>query len=224
MGYAGKLELRLEAQSLRKKGLSLKEIQKRLGVSRSSVSLWVREVKLTQRQIRRLYLNKETGRLKGSAIAAANKIRAREELTRKIIKVAQREVGSLSKRDRFITGIAMYFAEGDKGGKNVAFSNSNPYAIKFMADWLRVECKVPEEKFRCYLYIHDNLDEVKAKRFWSKLTHIPLAQFRKSYIVMNNPNRLRKVKHVHGVLRISVSDVNLHRRITGWISKIFEVE
>jgi len=222
MGYAGKLELKNKAQLLRKKGLSVKEIQRRLKVSRSSVSLWVRDIQLTKKQLRKLYLNKKTGGLKGSIIAAMNKTRARKELTEKLMKEGKKEVGIVSKRDKFVAGISMYFAEGDKGDKNVSFSNSDPRAIKFTVNWFRNICRVPLNKFRLSLYIHDNLNERKAKRFWTKLTKIPLAQFRKSYIVKNNPHRLRKVRHIYGVLRITVSDVNLHRRIMGWISGVFE--
>lgn len=224
MSYAGKLELKLKAQKLRKKGLSVGRIQKQLGVSRSSVSLWVRNVKLTDRQIKKLYSNKRSGALKGSFIAARNKIKARELLTQGIMEAARKDIKALSRRDRFMAGVVMYFAEGDKGGKNASFSNSDPRAIKFMVGWFREECRVPEGKFRCYLYIHDNLNEIKAKCFWSNLTSIPLSQFRKSYIVKNNPKRLRKVRHEYGVLRISVSDVNLCRKIMGWISGIFDVE
>ena len=222
MSYAGKLDLKLKAQKLRKQGLSVKEIEKKLKVSRSSVSLWVREVKLTKKQLENLYLNKKTGQLKGSIIAAMNKIKIREDITKRLIREGGKEVGKISQRDRFITGIALYFAEGSKTDGGVAFSNSDPRAIRFMVDWFRKFCKIPREKFRCSLYIHDNLSESKAKEFWSKLTKIPLSQFRKSYIVKNNPHRLRKVKHIYGVLRIGVSNVNLHRRIMGWISGVFK--
>ena len=222
MAYAGKLELKLKARELRKKGLSVKEIQRKLKVSRSSVSLWVRDIRLTKKQLERLYLNKKTGQLRGSIIAAMNKVKAREESVKKLMKEGREEVGRISRRNKFITGIAFYFAEGEKSGEHIGFSNSDPRAIKFMADWFRKFCKIPEEKFRCSLYIHDNLDEKKAKKFWSKLTDISLHQFRKSYIVKNNPNRLRKVKHIYGVLKVSISDVSLHRKIMGWISGMFK--
>jgi hypothetical protein len=222
MGYAGKLDLKLKARSLRKKGLSIKDIERKLKVSRSSASIWVRDVKLTKKQLEKLYLNKRTGALKGCIIAAMNKIKKKDELVKKLMQEGAKEVGRLSKRDKFITGISLYFAEGEKTSGNVGFSNTDPLAIEFMTNWFRRYCKVSEEKFRCYLYIHDNLDETKAKKFWSKLTGIPLHQFRKSYIVKNNPNRLRKAKHIYGVLRVSISDVNLHRKIMGWISGIFK--
>ena len=221
MGYAGKLELKSKAICLREKGFSIKEIERKLKVSRSSASIWVRDVKLTPEQIDRLYRNKKTGSLRGSYIAAINKIRKSEELTRKFREEGEKEVGRLSKREFFLIGVAMYFAEGNKSGKNIAFSNSDPRAIKFMTDWFLNVCKIPKNKLKCDLYIHDNLDEKKAKNYWSELIGIPLEQFRKSYIVKNNQNRLRKVKHIYGVLRVGSNNANLHRKIMGWISGIF---
>jgi orotate phosphoribosyltransferase-like protein len=43
MGYRGKLDERRQARRLRQAGLPLAEIAARLGVSKSSVSLWVRD-------------------------------------------------------------------------------------------------------------------------------------------------------------------------------------
>ena len=84
MGYSGKLDLTSKAQSLRKKGLSIKDIEKKLKVSRSSVSLWVRDVELTKKQIESLYINKKTGALKGSIVAAINKIQRKNEMVKKL--------------------------------------------------------------------------------------------------------------------------------------------
>jgi transcriptional regulator with XRE-family HTH domain len=44
MGYRGKLVERRQARQLRRTGLPLAEIAARVGVSKSSVSLWVRDV------------------------------------------------------------------------------------------------------------------------------------------------------------------------------------
>lgn len=221
MGYAGKLELKLKAQTLRKKkGLSVKEIQRRLKVSRSSVSLWVRDVKLTKEQLQRLYLNKKTGVLKGSIIAARNKVKEREELTRKLVKEGIKEIGSVSKRDRFIAGIMLYGEEGSKTDGDVSFVNSGPEFIKFMMNWFREFCKIPEDKFRAHLYLHKGLDEKKAKKFWSRLTKIPKNQFYKTYIAVNRKNRIHKNIHLHGVLKIRFSSREIHRKIRGWIEGV----
>jgi predicted transcriptional regulator len=221
MVYIGKLNLKIKAQSLRKKGFSVKDIQNELKVSRSSVSLWIRNIELTDKQLKRLYFSKRSGALKGSIKAAINKRRKREKITKELLEKGISEIGYLSERDKFIIGIALYFAEGTKADSSVSFSNSDSRAIFFMTSWLRNVCNVPESRFRASLYLHDNLNEIKAKKFWSDLTKIPLKQFNKTYIVKNNPRRLRKVRHIYGVLKITVSDVNLHRKIIGWIEGIF---
>ncbi len=201
--------------------MSIKEIQKRLKISRSSASLWVRDVKLNNKQLRKLYLNQKTGRLKGSIIAAQNKKKRTEEITKKIIKEAKKEIGNLSQRDKFIAGVALYFAEGGKTNRNVHFTNADPKAIEFIVKWFKKFCRVNPKKMRGSIYLHSNLNEKKAKQFWSRLTHIPLSQFTKTYKVKNNPHRFRKTLHPYGVFRVTISDVNLHRKIMGWIEAIF---
>lgn len=223
MGFGGKLLEKEKAQTLRRAGFSVKEIESRLKVSRSSVSLWTRDIKLTKKQLAKLYKSKLTGALKGSHVASQNKIKAREKNERELLLSGEKEVGSLSQRDRFIAGVALYYGEGNKAGKNVAFTNADSDSHKFMIQWFRKYCKVPDDKFRCYLYIHDNLNEKLAKKYWSRLLNLPLSQFNKSYIVKNNPNRFRKSKHLYGVLRVSISDIYLLRRIKGWISGVFRV-
>ncbi len=217
MGYAGKTELQHKARKLRGQGLSLNEITKKLQVSKSSVSIWVRDIKLTKRQINKLYRNKRTGALKGSYIAAQNKLKKTEDLVNKFLKEGKREIGKISKRDRFVAGIAMYFAEGSKTGGSVQFSNSNSASISFMTEWFREFCEVSNKKLRCSLYIHDDLDEKKAKKYWSKITGVPLSQFKKTYVVKNNKNRYRRTRNEYGVLRIEFSNVNMLRKIKGWI-------
>lgn len=223
MGHAGKYELREQAIKLRREGQSIRFIQNKLNVSKSSASIWTRDVILSDLQVKKLYGNKINGGIKGGRIAAMNKKRKREEITTEIMNLAQRDIGRLSVRDKFLCGIVLYFAEGDKADKNVAFTNSNPQALKFMTFWLRKYCKVKSNRIRCNIFIHENQSEDAAINYWSRLLLVPPRQFKKSYIVRNNPNRFRHSKHEFGIVRITVSDVNLHRKIMGWISGVFRL-
>ncbi|HNP79293.1 MAG TPA: hypothetical protein PKI00_00370 [Candidatus Pacearchaeota archaeon] len=213
----GKLDLKLKARELRKKGLSIKKIKKKLNVSLSSVSVWVRDIKLNKKQLNKLYLNKKTGNLKGSIIAAHNKIKEREKITKILNEQGRKDIGRLNKRERFIAGIAIYAGEGGKTDRDISFVNSDPKMIKFMVNWFKDFCDISNDKLRGSLYIHDDLNENKAKSFWSKLSEIPLSQFTKSYIVKNNKNRLRKKKHNYGIFKIKISNAFLHRKIMGWV-------
>jgi len=61
MGYAGKLRLKEEAIKLRKKGFSYSEIKKEMDVSKSTLSLWCRDVAISEDQALRLYKRKLKG-------------------------------------------------------------------------------------------------------------------------------------------------------------------
>jgi len=217
MGYFGKVDQQKKAILLRRKGHSIRFIEKKLNVSRSSASLWVKNVKLTKAQIDNLYRNRDSGRLKGSYIASQNKIGKRKKHVLEIENRALKDVNILSERDRFILGIALYFGEGSKTSHSVCFTNSDPYAVRFIKKWLMDFCNVEIQTIRCNLYLHDNLDEDKAKKYWSKFLTVPISQFNKTYFVKNNENRLRHSKHINGICRLTVSRIDVLRQILGWI-------
>ena len=67
-----KLRSKEKAQALRKKGFSISEIAYALTVAKSSVSLWVREIKLSSPARERLERRSTNGRRKA---VAANRLR-----------------------------------------------------------------------------------------------------------------------------------------------------
>lgn len=121
-----KPRLRIRAVKLRKNGLSIKEIAKKLQVSTSTVSHWSHNVQLTPDQINRLqqnYRNPFYGKrgkyLNSIKQKTANKI---NKLKEKGIK----KVGKLTPREYFIAGIALYWSEGFKKDRRLGFANSDP--------------------------------------------------------------------------------------------------
>lgn len=221
MGYAGKLEEKFKAQALRKKGLSYNAILQQIPVSKDTLSRWCRDIQLTDKQKQKLLLNKLFGQRKGSQIAAENKKNARLTKTKDIFKIAKKDLGRMSKRDRFVIGISLYAGEGYKTDGKGGFANTDPLLIKFMCFWFSTFAKVPLEKMRGAIYLHEELNEDKAKIFWSKTTGIPLHQFQKSYIVKTKKSVYRKNIHKYGVFSIRFYDSDIQRRIMGWIYAIF---
>lgn len=222
MGYYGRLELKLQAREMRSRGKSYGEIIHTLKLSKSTVSDWCHDVLLTKSQLDRLYKSKKSGGLKGSVIAAKNKQEKRIKETEKLFNQGKKEIGALSKRDRLLAGIAFYASEGTKSDKGCSVANSDPAIIKFMVDWFREFGLVPQEKFYGAIWLHEGLNEDKAKRFWSKQTRIPLDHFYKTYIALNKTDskKIRKNIHENGVFSFYVSDVVLYRKIRGWIGGV----
>ncbi|HSD98303.1 MAG TPA: hypothetical protein VLB73_01215 [Patescibacteria group bacterium] len=163
-----------------------------------------------------------SGQRKGSLVAAENKRNKRIEAIEKITQKAIKDVGEITDREMFLLGIALYAAEGTKADKHGAFSNADPNLISFMTKWFVTCVHVPKEKLRGRIWIHNNLDEEVAKRFWAHLTKVPLDQFVKSYVVNRKSKSMRKNIHPYGVFTVSFSDATIHRKIMGWIYALFD--
>lgn len=224
MGYAGKLEEKRRARELRKKGYSYGEILERVKVAKSTLSVWCRDIILTDKQIEALCKRAEDGRFRSRKVLGEKRKAERRERIKKLREKGKQEVGKLSKRERFIAGVGLYIGDGSKSPQQLGFANSDPKIIKFMMGWFREFCKIPEEKFRGKLWIHDDQDVKKARKFWSRITGIPLKQFHKTYIVKNkaNSNKIRKKRHKYGVFGIRGASVKTQRKILGWAAGILE--
>ena len=224
MGFYGKLEEKQEVIRLRKKGYSYSEILDRVKISKNSVSRWCRDIGISDEHKKRLEGKKILAGEKGREIAARNKKERRLSKIKLIRLKSKKDIGNLSRRDKFIVGLGLYIGDGLKGDSEVGFSNSNPKIIKFMSEWFREYCRVDENKMRGQIWIHEGLDIEVAQKYWSKITNIPKKQFRKTYISKNKiySKKIRKNIHKHGVFAIKISDVDLQRKIMGWMSGILD--
>lgn len=223
MGYIGKLAEKNEAQNLRKQGYSYGEIQKNVKVSKDTLSRWCKDIELTLEQKERLIKTKSLGQKKGSLVAAGNKKNMKIQLVNKAQAEGIKDVGTLAVRDAFIAGLALYVAEGTKRDGHIAFSNSDPRLIKFMAKWFRNYLHCDEDKMRARIWIHETLSVDRALQFWSTVSNIPKSQFIKTYIVKNKTDskKVRKNIHEYGVCTIYFSNSQKHRQLTGWIYALF---
>lgn len=178
------------ARELRADGWTMPEIAAELGVSRSSVSIWVRDVPYTPRRPPRTGYDAST--------RSPNKLQVRkqEEIDRLLAEGRER-IGSLSERDLLIAGIALYAGEGSKTPGEVRFANSDPRMIRLFLRWLRTFVEVDEKRLRLKLYLHEGLDIDAANDFWAEVTGIPISQFRKPYRAVPDPS-IRKAKHIYG--------------------------
>jgi hypothetical protein len=208
------------ARELRRQGYSMNEITRRLRVSKSSVSLWTRDIELTALQKRTL---SEHGRSVESVerrrLARLTNERARRRVH---FELAVSEVESVSKRDLFFVGAALYWGEGSKTKRGtVDFTNSDPRSIQVMMRYFREICGVPDEKFRGHVILHPHLNARKAERYWSRISDIPLAQFHKTSMQHNKASKNKKDSLPLGTFAIGVYDTLLYLRVMGWMEGIY---
>src|SRR5262249_46986258 len=142
---------REKARRLRQEeGLSIKEIERLLGVARSSASLWVRDVELTpaQREALRQRNGKSEAQRRGNAVVSARSRARREQ--------AQEE-GRARARDGdafHVAGCMLYWAEGGKARNTACLTNSDPEVLRFFVSFLPEYFAVPDRKIRvrCNLF------------------------------------------------------------------------
>lgn len=216
-----KSKLRVQAREMRREGLGVKTIANKLKISSSTASLWCRDIELTEAQIIQLSKNSRDPYF-GKRRAYLEK--TQEQHRQKLLSLRNKgiaEVGKLNEREIFITGVALYWAEGFKKDKQVGFANSDPYMIQLFIRWIHESCGVSTGELRLRVGANEQYkDKIKdLEKYWSKTIGISLRQFQKPFFqkvqwkkVYDNP------REYHGVLRVRVTkSVDLLRTINGQI-------
>jgi hypothetical protein len=216
---------RLKARSMRQQGESVKIIAKSLGVAKSTVSLWVRDIILSVDQMEnlkhRIIKGGELGRLKGCLKQKEGRlIRINEG-----IKKGQATFKSLTSRELFIAGISLYWAEGTKKKRTVAFCNSDPKLVKFMLAWLKISFNIQPDQLKCFVGINQihKLREKIVTKYWSDCTHIPLSNFTKTSFKKTLSKKVYENYDSHyGTLTIILRrPAQLHYDILGYIEGLY---
>ena len=208
MGYRGKLAEKDEARRLRAGGMTMPDIAASLGVSRSSVSLWTRDVPITAGP-RRPAVGRLPNRLQ----------RAKEAEIAALLEAGRERIGRLSDRDLLVAGTALYAGEGAKADGRVKLANSDPRMIGLHCRWLRRFFAVDESRLRVHLYLHAGLDLDGAIEFWSATTRIPPEQFTRPYRAVPDAG-IRHNKHRHGCPSVVYSCAATHRAVMGLVDAL----
>ncbi len=216
-----KSDLKLKAKEMRLAGESIKKIAEILDVSSSSVSLWCRDIKLNSEQIAELERRNNDphyGR-RGIYLERLKKVTDDRKLRLKEEGIGL--VGRLSRRERFLAGVALYWAEGFKKDKMVGLANTDPEMIKFIIRWF-IECLgVEKNSFRLRVVINEShkgrADEIRD--YWSRMTGLSTSQFYEPTFQKVKWSKVYdRPEEYFGVLRIRVlRSTDLLRRILGMI-------
>jgi hypothetical protein len=203
MGYGGKWQERERGRELRAEARTLQDIATELGVSKASVSVWVRDVEFTPNPRRRT-------RTQRPSSLHTRKMAEIERMDHDGVEV----IGVMSDRELLLVGVALYMGEGFKGDGQVGMANTDPRVLHLFVRWLRQCFGIDETRLRVRLYLHEGLDLEAAEQFWSELLDVPRSRFRRPYRAVSDPTR-RRAKHVMGCPAVTYCSSSLHRRVMG---------
>ncbi|MEU6096444.1 hypothetical protein [Streptomyces sp. NPDC047079] len=210
-------DLRERARELRLQGWTYDRIEAELGCSRSSVSLWVRDLPRPEPR----HTPEEQQALMREGLARR---RAAEHDDRRKAKfAAYGEIAELTDRELFMAGVALYWAEGAKSKpydrrERAIFVNSDPGVIQTYLAWLDL-LEVDRKRLGFRVLIHESADVEAAHRHWAAVADVDVSDFAKPTLKKHNPKTVRKNTgdDYHGCLAISVAkSAHLYNRIEGW--------
>jgi transposase-like protein len=211
---------RAEAKLLRaEEGRSVREIAALVGVSRSTVSLWVRDIELTPEQHASLHARNPAynGQLLGQRVRSA---RAREQRLR-----WQEEGRALARRGDpcHVAGCMLFWAEGDKTRTAVRISNSDPDLLRYFIDFLRRFYIDDDSRFRisCHLFADHVERQGEVERYWLRALGLPQSCLRQSYVNVysRRSQKKRQNKLPYGTCKLALHSTQVAQSIFGAIQE-----
>lgn len=217
---------RLKARAMRRGGESIIVISKKLGVSKSSASLWCQDIELTPHQIKNLLERKEDGLKRGQLMGAMIQRQKRLQKVEAAMKNGAEYFRNLERNTYLSAGLALYLGEGAKTKRKFYFVNSDPRIIRFMMLWLRDFFDVSDDRFHASVLINEihKSRESDILNFWSQYLHISMDQFhRTTYVHSTQKKRYENHDKYYGVFRLAVlKSTDLYYKIAGLMEGLLQ--
>ena len=218
-------ELRELATKLRlEKELSYSEIKNRLGVSKSTLSYWLRDLPLSEEKIKKLqkagWQKSEASRERyRNTMKAKETLKENAEYQRYLSKFQK-----LSDDSIFTAGLMLYHAEGGKNVRSrIALANTDPDLIKFFVKWVVKFLDVNKKDIRFQLHLYENMDIEKEEKFWYNELEISRNQIYKLSVRKIKPGSFTYKDSVrHGTCSVYVFGVEKKRRLSAAIKAFLD--
>ncbi|MBI4119727.1 MAG: helix-turn-helix domain-containing protein [Parcubacteria group bacterium] len=199
------------ALHLRRAGKSYSEIKSIIKVSKSTLSRWLKDYPLSQKQLMAL---RDWNQKRIENYRETRK-RHREALLAKIYAREKKVLLPLTKRDLLISGLFLYWGEGTKTKvAEASISNTNPAVVKAFIYWLKRGFGINRSKLVVKLHLYSDMNIKQEISYWSKTLSIPLTQFNKPYIKKSRFSSLSyKNGFGHGTCNVTVRNATLSKKI-----------
>lgn len=216
------IEDRNSVRELRTEGWSIKQIEKHLGIARSTISGWVKDIELTPEQMRVLSERK-----------AVQYIHIKNEANRKRDEAKiKRELDSETGKKRcgydlsFRLVCALYWGEGTKNKNTFAITNCSPDMLRVVGEWLIKEGFKDRIRFGIGYHSENGVTENEIKCYWMNELKwlLPEHICKMTVYGINRASQRRGVgKQPFGTARVSVHSTKLASMISGGIEYLKEM-
>ncbi len=205
-----------QAIKLRQSGMSIKDISTQLHHSKSTISLWVRNVLLTE----------EATNIINANTIGKTKLRDAERMkaygARRLVAQEKGRTRVHKEDKEYLAGCMLYWAEGAKGINTVTLVNSDVHLICTFKNFLQKFFQVHDEKLilviNCYTDVY-SLEEIEA--FWLSNLRLNKSNLRKGQTnnVPSSSKSTKRGKCPYGTCCIKVNDTYIVQEIFGAIQE-----
>lgn len=214
-----KFDKRLEARKLREEGMAIGKIAKTLGCSKSSVSIWVRDIVLTQEQIKKIMDDKHS-----SPEQFAGSKKNKEIYLKKRLEYQQEGRDKAKQKDPLhMAGCMLYWAEGTKSRNACTFSNSDKDMMVFFKKFLTESFNIKDSDIALTIHCYDDFySKEQIEEYWIAGLNLARSNLRKTQL--NNKPSSRRVdgsrnKLPYGTVHLRVNSSKLVQHIFGAIQE-----
>lgn len=199
---------------LRRKGKTYSEIERMLGIPKSTLSDWLTNFPLTEEQLKAVEMSSIRNKGAGIEKCRITKQKKREIRLNGIYQEEAKNLLPLSKRELYLIGLFLYWGEGLKDIKgSLSLSNTDPKVIKFYLYWLIKSFNISKEKVKVLIHLYEDMDIERSLSFWSREIHIPVSQFSRPYIKKSRRTDIDQKGFGHGTCNLVLSDVRLKEKV-----------
>ncbi len=124
----------------------------------------------------------------------------------------------------YLSGCALYWAEGSRNRNQLQFTNSDPEMIRFFVQFLRDHFDVGDARIcvSCNLFADHLARQLEVEDFWLGVANLPRTSLRKTIVNVYSRHSRRKRKNMlpYGTCRIAVHSTEIVQTIYGSIQEL----
>ena len=214
-----KSEKRLLAEQLRSEhGYSYNEISKQVGVSKSTLSHWLKHLSLTLEQEERIQKRIENNQASFVAQARLTNQKRFKEAREQAFQSGIDSILQLPENDSVheLALAMLYLGEGDKTGNRVQIANTDPAVLQYFLWAVERLYHIDRSEMTLRLNLVELARPLEAemKFWWAEQLRCSTSQFIKSQYDPRSQNA-ELTGDYHGVCTITYNDTYLYERLVG---------
>ena len=208
------VQMNSQAIELRRQGYSYSDISKKLKVSKTSISNWVRNVRLTENEKNNLENSLKMKRQR-SRMQASISIKAKKVFKERVAyDNAEKDFKKFISDPFFTLGLGLYWQHGLKRGNYFQFTSSELNSIRIMIAWIEKYINFHKSKAKYRLFTHFSQKEKENEDYWAQIIGVSRDLFLKT--IYSRAISRKDDREYKGSIAVIITRIAVLRMVIAW--------